>query len=103
MGMKNVKNTVKILLMGTMMVSTAFAGTTAKEGMEKIKTNLGNSKTNLGEYQRNLKTVDKNIGEIQKAKSQVDDQRKTVGMQAEENKTSLLKVTAQEKEVQALI
>ena len=36
----------------------AFAQTTAKEGLERIKTNLNNSRTNLGEYQKNLKTVE---------------------------------------------
>lgn len=101
--MKNVMNKTMMLGLMITMAAPAFAGTTAKEGMEKIKTNFSNSKTNLGEYQRNLKTVDKNIGEIQKAKTQVDEQRKAVGLQVEENKKSLVKVTSQEKEIQTLI
>jgi len=106
--MKNVTNSKKILasfLIGGSLImgSMASAETTAKEGLEKIKTNLGNSKANLGEYQKNLKTVDKNIGEIQKAKTQVDDQRKTVQTSFEDNKKSLVKVGAQEKELQTLL
>lgn len=106
--MKNTMNSKKMLasfLVGGSLVigSTVFAETTAKDGLEKIKSNVNNSKANLGEYQRNLKSVDKNIGEIQKAKAQVDDQRKTVVTQYEENKKSLVKVAAQEKELQTLM
>jgi chromosome segregation ATPase len=106
--MKNVKNSKKMLasfLIGgsLLMGSSVLAETTAKAGLEKIKNNVNNSKTNLGEYQRNLKTVDKNIGEIQKAKAQVDDQRKTVVSQYEENKKSLVKVSTQEKELTTLM
>lgn len=106
--MKNATNTNKMLmsfLIGGSLVmgSTAFAETTAKEGLDKIKTNLNNSKANLGEYQKNLKTVDKNLEEVQKAKIQVAEQRKTVQMQFEENKKSAMKVNTQEKELQTLM
>jgi chromosome segregation ATPase len=108
MTMTNVTNSKKILasfFLGSslLMGSAVLAETTAKEGLEKIKSNVNNSKANLGDYQKNLKSVEKNLGEIQKAKVQVDGQRKTVVTQYEENKKSLVKVATQEKELQALM
>lgn len=106
--MKNIQNTknkiASFLIGSSLLVAPAsYAGTTAQEGLDKIKNNLNNSKSNLGEYQKNLKTVEKNIGEIQKAKAQVDEQRKTVTAQTEENNKSLGKISTQEKELGALI
>ena len=83
--------------------SIALAQNTAKEGLERIKTNFNNSKTNLQEYEKNLKIVDGNIDEVVKAKTQVEEQQKQVQTQENENKQALVRIEQQENDLQRLI
>ena len=100
------KNTsyLKIIATGLVVLSSiANAETTAKEGLQKIKSNLDNSQVNLQEYEKNLKIVEGNMTEVNKAKAQVEAQKTEVLQHTTDNDKALHRLNEQEKELQGLI
>lgn len=90
-------------LMITLVSAPLFAQTSAKEGLEHLKTNFDNSQANLDDYKKNLKIVDANLIEVAKARSQADAQDKEVAKSFEENQKSLKAVEARETEINQAI
>ncbi|OFZ31271.1 MAG: hypothetical protein A2622_01370 [Bdellovibrionales bacterium RIFCSPHIGHO2_01_FULL_40_29] len=75
----------------------------ARDGLEKIKTNVENAKSNQKEYDRNLEVVKKNIAEINKAKSTFLKQKEVVSTEIVKNNDSLKKVMVQERDLNILM
>lgn len=99
--MNNSKMVIMMAVLGCS--SMALAQTSAKEGLDKLKLNIENSKSNTSDYKKNLEIVDQNINEITKAKGSVEEQRKQVQVQVDENNKRIKKTEDQEKEITKLI
>lgn len=96
------KNTI-IIICALSLSNLAYAKTTAKDGIDKIKSNLENSQANLADYKKNMSVVESNIAEVIKAKSQAEGQKKQISTQVGENKASLSKLEKNEKELNQLM
>ncbi len=88
-----------VLLLGP----AAMSQTSAKDGLDRLKTNFENSKSNLNDYQKNLKIVDENVAEVLKAKATIVQQEKEVTKAADENQKSLKAAEMREAEVNQAI
>jgi chromosome segregation ATPase len=90
-------------MVGLLIADNASAQTSAKDGLNKISTNLDNTKANLSEYKENLGIVQDNMAEVAKAKSRVLEQQKSVNAQIDSNNKSLAKIAGEEKQLNQLI
>lgn len=83
--------------------SLGNAQATAKEGLDRLQSNLDNAKFNVSEYQKNLEIVVGNLSEVSKAQSQVSAQRSQTQQIAKENLDNLQKLQKKVSEVNGYI
>ncbi len=83
--------------------SVSFGQATAKEGLERLQSNLDNAKFNVSEYQKNLEIVIGNLSEVTKAQTQVSAQRSQTQQSAKENLENLQKLQKKVSEVNGYI
>ncbi|MEI7973462.1 MAG: hypothetical protein WCH11_03750 [Bdellovibrio sp.] len=77
--------------------------TSAKEGLDKLRTNVENSKANLQEYQSQLKVVETNIEEVLKARAQVEYQNQQLQVAQKEKLEQLHLLEQQSKSLQTFM
>lgn len=94
---------LNLMVLGLLISPTTWAQSTAKEGLQQLKSNLQNSKANLEDYKKNLKISEENITEVQKAKSQVQSQQQQSAAAFKENQEKIEVLGKNELELNQLI
>ncbi len=101
--MKNQTHLGIIILFGLLLSPFTWAQSSAKEGLQQLKSNLQNSKANLEDYKKNLKISEDNIAEVQKAKAQVQTQQQQSSVAFKENQEKIEVLGKNELELNQLI